>query len=45
MIAIEKEYESSRGVLPKNLARPDLDKTRLGETIYIFRVGDKRNTR
>jgi len=43
MIAIEKENESLRGVLPKNFARPDLDKTRLGETIdmFSFRVGDK----
>jgi len=43
MIAIEKENESLRGVLPKNFARPDLDKTRLGETIdmFSFKVGDK----
>ncbi len=45
MIAIEKENESLRGVLPKNYARPDLDKTRLGETIdmFSFRVGDKES--
>ena len=45
MIAIEKENESLRGVLPKNFARPDLDKTRLGETIdmFSFRVGDKES--
>src|SRR5699024_3933258 len=45
MIAIEKENESLRGVLPKNFARPDLDKTRLGETIdmFFFRVGDKES--
>src|SRR5699024_4514220 len=36
MIAIERENESLRGVLPKNYARPDLDKTRLGETIDIL---------
>lgn len=43
MIAIEKENESLRGVLPKNYARPDLDKSRLGETIdmFSFQVGDK----
>lgn len=45
MIAIEKENESLRGVLPKNYARPDLDKTRLGETIdmFSFQVGDKKS--
>lgn len=45
MIAIEKENESLRGVLPKNYARPDLDKTRLGETIdmFSFQVGDKES--
>lgn len=45
MIAIEKENESLRGVLPKNFARPDLDKTRLGETIdmFSFKVGDKES--
>ena len=45
MIAIEKENESLRGVLPKNFARPDLDKARLGETIdmFSFRVGDKES--
>lgn len=45
MIAIEKENDSLRGVLPKNYARPDLDKTRLGETIdmFSFQVGDKES--
>jgi len=45
MIAIEKENESLRGVLPKNYARQDLDKTRLGETIDMlsFQVGDKES--
>src|SRR5699024_2638726 len=45
MIAIEKENVSLRGVLPKVFARPDLDKTRLGETIdmFSFRVGDKES--
>jgi len=43
MIAVEKENESLRGVLPKDYARPALDKTRLGETIdlFSFNVGDK----
>ncbi|MEK4715764.1 class I SAM-dependent DNA methyltransferase [Sporosarcina sp. FSL K6-5500] len=43
MIAVEKENESLRGVLPKDYARPVLDKTRLGETIdlFSFKVGDK----
>lgn len=43
MIAIEKENDSLRGVLPKDYARPALDKTRLGETIdlFSFKVGDQ----
>lgn len=43
MIFVEKENESLRGVLPKDYARPALDKTRLGETIdlFSFKVGDK----
>lgn len=43
MIAVEKENESLRGVLPKDYARPALDKTRLGETIdlFSFKVGNK----
>ena len=45
MIATEKENESLRGVLPKDYARPTLDKTRLGETIdlFSFRIGDKES--
>jgi len=45
MVAIEAENESLRGVLPKNYARPDLDKSRLGETIdmFSFQVGDKES--
>lgn len=45
MIAIEKENASLTGVLPKNYARPELDKTRLGETIdlFSFKVGDKES--
>ena len=44
MIAIEKDNQSLKGVLPKSYARPDLDKTRLGELIDIFStigMGDK----
>lgn len=36
MIAIEKDNSSLRGVLNKNYARPDLDKTRLGELIDLI---------
>ncbi|MBC1604879.1 SAM-dependent DNA methyltransferase [Listeria rocourtiae] len=45
MIAIEKENRSLKNVLPKNFARPQLDKIRLGETIDLFtnaeKLGDK----
>ena len=43
MIAIERENKSLKGVLPKNYARPELDKTRLGELVdlFSFKVGDK----
>lgn len=46
MIAIEKENESLRGVLPKQYARPDLDKTRLGEIIDLISdidIGNKES--
>ena len=33
MIAIERENKNLKGVLPKNYARPELDKTKLGELI------------
>ncbi len=36
MVAIEKENPTLRGVLPKIYARPDLDKTRLGEIIDLM---------
>lgn len=36
MIAIEKENKSLKGILPKNFARPELDKRRLGEVVDIF---------
>ncbi|RAL21444.1 N-6 DNA methylase [Thermoflavimicrobium daqui] len=43
MLALEKENDSLKGVLPKNYARPELDKTKLGEIIdlFSFKVGDK----
>ena len=43
MIAIEKENKALSGVLPKNYARPDLDKVRLGELVDLIAsisVGD-----
>ena len=45
MIAIEKENPSLKGVLPKDYARPALDKTRLGEVIdlFSFKVGDEES--
>lgn len=45
MIATEKENISLKGVLPKDYARPALDKTRLGEVIdlFSFNVGDKES--
>lgn len=36
MVAIEKDNPSLRGVLPKHYARPDLDKTRLGEIVDLI---------
>jgi type I restriction enzyme M protein len=36
MVAIEKENPSLKGVLPKDYARPTLDKTRLGELIDLM---------
>jgi len=36
MVAIERENKSLKGVLPKNYARPELDKTKLGELIDLF---------
>jgi type I restriction enzyme M protein len=36
MTAIEKENKELKGVLPKNFARPELDKRRLGEVVDIF---------
>lgn len=43
MIAIERENANLKGVLPKNYARPELDKTKLGELIdlFSFSLGNK----
>ena len=46
MVAIEKENPSLKGVLPKDFARPALDKNRLGELIDLLSsvgLGDKEN--
>lgn len=43
MVAIEKSNYVLKGVLPKNYARPEIDKAKLGELIdlFSFKVGDK----
>ncbi len=43
MIAIERENKNLKGVLPKNYARPELDKVKLGELIdlFSFNLGSK----
>ena len=45
MIAIERENLSLKGVLPKNYARPEIDKTKLGELIdlFSFNLGSKES--
>jgi type I restriction enzyme M protein len=46
MVAIERDNPSLRGVLPKDYARPGLDKQRLGELIDLvgmIGLGDKIN--
>jgi integrase len=46
MVAIEKENESLKGVLPKDYARPSLDKQRLGEVVDLIGtigLGDAEN--
>lgn len=46
MVAIEKENPSLKGVLPKDYARPTLDKQRLGELIDLIGtigLGDKES--
>lgn len=36
MILIEKENSRLKGILPKNFARPELDKRRLGDVVDLF---------
>src|SRR5699024_6284231 len=36
MVAIERDNIRLKGILPKNFARPELDKRRLGEVVDIF---------
>ena len=36
MRAIERENDALKGVLPKNFARPELDKRRLGDVVDLF---------
>lgn len=36
MVAIETDNTRLKGILPKNFARPELDKRRLGEVVDIF---------
>ena len=36
MVSIEEENDRLKGVLPKNYARPELDKRRLGEVVDLF---------
>jgi type I restriction enzyme M protein len=46
MLAIERENATLKGVLPKEYARPGLDKQRLGELIDLIGtigLGDKKN--
>lgn len=45
MIVLEKNNPSLKGVLPKNYARPEIDKTRLGELVdlFSFKIGDKES--
>lgn len=45
MIAIEKDNSNLKGVLPKNYARQELDKTKLGELIdlFSFNLGSKES--
>jgi len=43
MIAIEKDNATLKGILPKNYARPEIDKTKLGELVdlFSFNLGNK----
>lgn len=46
--AIERENQRLKGILPKNFARPELDKRRLGEVVDLFtnvQMAEKGDTR
>ena len=45
MIAIERENSTLKGVLPKNYARPEIDKIKLGELVdlFSFDIGSKES--
>ena len=45
MVAIEKENPSLKGVLTKDYARTQLDKTRLGELIHMVSTKRRRRLR
>jgi hypothetical protein len=45
MFAIERDDTTLRGVLPKDFARPQLDKQRLGDTTGSSRISSKRRDR
>ena len=48
MILIEKENVRLKGILPKNFARPELDKRRLGDVVDLFtniKMKEKGDTR
>lgn len=48
MILIEKENVRLKGILPKNFARPELDKRRLGDVVDLFtniKMKDQGDTR
>lgn len=38
LTAIERENERLKGILPKNFARPELDKRRLGDVVDLLRT-------
>ena len=40
LTAIERENERRKGFLPKNFARPELDKRRLGDVVDLWRGTD-----
>ena len=40
LTAIERENERRKGILPKNFARQELDKRRLGDVVDLWRGTD-----